>query len=141
MESEALVEKFLTLMRKLKKKSLDRGEHASFPTFHQFVLMKCLEREEEITAGEVAEKLGLPPSNITVMIDRLEKSGLVRRWRGEKDRRVVFLGLTPRGREILEEMRREHNRLLAKTFSVLTPQEAEQLASLLEKIIKGLEED
>jgi DNA-binding MarR family transcriptional regulator len=45
----------------------------------------------------------LHPSTITGVVDRLEKKGYVLRDRGQKDRRVVKLQLTPRGRGIIRQ--------------------------------------
>lgn len=53
---------------------------------------KCLDlaqEESEITAGRLAHLTGLTTGAITAALDRLEKSGFVRRQRDPKDRRVV----------------------------------------------------
>lgn len=59
------------------------------PTDH-----KCLDlimRNENMTAGDLAQMTGLTTGAITGVIDRLEKKGLVRRERDLKDRRKIVV--------------------------------------------------
>ncbi|BCE06948.1 MarR family winged helix-turn-helix transcriptional regulator [Bacillus paralicheniformis] len=63
---------------------------------------KCLEiiaREGKVTAGELAAKSGLTTGAITGVIDRLEKTGYVRRIRDSSDRRRLLVELIPENME------------------------------------------
>jgi DNA-binding MarR family transcriptional regulator len=107
------------------------GAHALL--FHQAVAerlglnatdLKCLDlarHEQDITAGRIAELTGLTTAAITSVIDRLEKSGIVRRERDSRDRRKVFVRPVPeRGAEIgkmFESLTRAMRQLYA-TYSV-----------------------
>jgi DNA-binding MarR family transcriptional regulator len=64
-----------------------------------------LERDEEVTAGELAKRAELSPASMTVMLDQLERDGVVRRRRSEIDRRQVIVSLTDAGRERVAERR------------------------------------
>lgn len=57
--------------------------------------MDILYLEGRITAGRLAAITGLTTGAITGVVDRLEKAGLVRRERDEKDRRKVFIAVVP----------------------------------------------
>src|SRR6201997_4777839 len=57
--------------------------------------MDFLNFEGRMTAGRLAELTGLTTGAITGLIDRLEKSGYVRRERDESDRRKVFIAVVP----------------------------------------------
>jgi len=60
--------------------------------------LKCLDlarSESEMTAGRLAKLTGLSTAAMTSVIDRLEKSGLVRRERAASDRRKVFVRPLP----------------------------------------------
>ena len=57
--------------------------------------MDILYLEGRVTAGRLAEVTGLTTGAITGVVDRLEKAGLVRRERDEKDRRKVFIAVVP----------------------------------------------
>jgi DNA-binding MarR family transcriptional regulator len=52
----------------------------------------------------LAGRLKCDPSNVTVVVDRLEKAGLVKRGSGYNDRRVKTLALTPAGQKMREAM-------------------------------------
>ena len=52
---------------------------------------------------EVAEWLDRSPNSITLIIDRMEKRGLVKRIRDHEDRRSVLLIMTENGSEILNQ--------------------------------------
>lgn len=82
---------------------LARHHSASVLMYHQTVAdnlglnatdLKCLELvlgEEDVTAGRMAEASGLTTAAITSVIDRLERSGFVRRERDQEDRRKVII--------------------------------------------------
>ncbi len=65
---------------------------------------------------DVAAELSVNSSTGTRMCDRLVRKGLIRRYRGTRDRREVRLSLTPAGRdlvrEVLQRRREELNRIV-----------------------------
>jgi len=63
--------------------------------------------------SEVAAELDLHPSTVTVLVDGLVAHGLARRWVDPKDRRVVRVSETPKGR-------RNHQRHMAETRERVT---------------------
>jgi DNA-binding MarR family transcriptional regulator len=68
---------------------------------------KCLdvlEEREPMTAGALAEELGLTTGAITTLLDRLEQAGYVRRVRDTADRRRVLAELTPLARDRIGEL-------------------------------------
>ncbi|OGO77545.1 MAG: hypothetical protein A2Y23_07715 [Clostridiales bacterium GWB2_37_7] len=60
-------------------------------TVTEFECLESVYRNEVTTAGDLARKTGLTTGAITNVIDRLEKSGLVKRERDPKDRRKVII--------------------------------------------------
>ncbi len=82
----------------------------------------------------LAEKMEVKPSAITVMIDRLEKPGYVKRTHDSIDRRSVLVEVTPLGKEVLEKAIQERNEILKASLSHLEPKEIILFAELLEKI-------
>jgi DNA-binding MarR family transcriptional regulator len=79
--------------------------------------------------------------NMTKVIDALVKEGLVKRYRGGKDRRNVRIKITPEGinymKQILKEIKKEEN-LVRSWF---TPSELEAVDVLLFKFSSFLKED
>lgn len=69
--------------------------------------LRCLgilERLGRLPASELARESGLTTGSVTTMIDRLERSGYVRRERDERDRRRVFVALTEHASEAIERI-------------------------------------
>ena len=55
---------------------------------------------------DIAERLHVAPSHVVALVDQLGEIGAVTRTRGESDRRVQMIRLTPRGRQLLVEASR-----------------------------------
>jgi DNA-binding MarR family transcriptional regulator len=71
-----------------------------------------------LTAGHLAELMGLTTAAVTAVLDRLERAGYARRVRDDADRRRVIVELTPeirkRGEKIWGPFGEEINRELAR---------------------------
>ncbi len=82
-----------------------------------------------LSRRELAQRLRCDPSNVTFLIDRLERKRLVTRAQTSSDRRVKALTLTPAGTHARERL----IRTLAESemFSRLTPTQSQQLNGLL----------
>ena len=90
-----------------------------------------------LPAGEVATGLHCDPSNVTRLLDRLDRAphdDLVQRRRRSDDRRVVELDLTPAGRELVAAHRRRRSTDVP-LFAGLSPDERAQLAGLLATVV------
>ncbi|QJD84904.1 MarR family winged helix-turn-helix transcriptional regulator [Cohnella herbarum] len=87
---------------------------------------------------QLAEKMEVKPSAVTVMIDRLEKSGYVTRSHDTVDRRAILVEATPAGKEVLEKAIQERNEIIGHYLSRLEQEEARILTELLEKMM-GIE--
>lgn len=79
------------------------------PQQHQLLLaLKGLPRGERPTIRTIAERLQIQHHSAVELIDRLEKSGMVQRQRGEEDRREVLVQLSPKGERLLRELSLHH---------------------------------
>lgn len=69
-----------------------------------------------LPCGEIANRMITRDPDVTRLLDRLEKRGLILRWRETKDRRVVMARITPEGLKLLarldEPMEEMHRRQL-----------------------------
>lgn len=71
---------------------------------------------------------------MTLVVDNLEKEGLVRRVHSQDDRRTIIVELTDKGKELFESVFPEHAENITKAASVLTDEEIETLGKLLKKL-------
>src|SRR6266849_4791387 len=59
---------------------------------------------EGLPCSEIGERMITRDPDITRLLDRLQKRGLVDRSRGKQDRRVIYGKITPAGLKLLREM-------------------------------------
>ena len=73
-------------------------------TQQKWVLLAALDKHGECVLSQLGQSLLVTKANITGMVDRLERDGLVERRRDHSDRRLWWVRLTQKGREALEAM-------------------------------------
>lgn len=105
----------------------------------QFAVLESLYHLGSMNQGEVSTKVLKSGSNMTTVIDNLERDGLVKRERHEKDRRVINVHLTEAGKKKVEAVLPGHIAALVDEFSVLSASEQQTLAELCKKLGKGRE--
>ncbi|MFI6865774.1 MarR family winged helix-turn-helix transcriptional regulator [Nocardia sp. NPDC050406] len=88
-----------------------------------------------MTMRELAERMSCEPSNATFVVDRLERSGYVRRRPHPTDRRAKLLVLTPEGTALREQLLTQ---LAADSpLQPLSQRELHTLQRLLERAVTG----
>jgi DNA-binding MarR family transcriptional regulator len=94
-----------------------------------------LDPDRPLPARDLAERLDCDPSNITVLVDKLERLGLVRRQVDPADRRLRTLVVTDEGRRVRDRVGAimSDSRLLAG----LTDDELATLRTLMWKVSDG----
>lgn len=107
-------------------------------TSSQFGTLEALHHLGPLCQTEIGKKILRSSGNITLVIDNLEKRGLVRRERSEGDRRRVRVSLTPEGDELIARVFPEHAGRITKALSTLTPAEQEELGRLCKKLGKAV---
>ena len=108
----------------------------------QFNLMELLHRQtgdgSGLTQADLSRMLLVNRSNITSLIDRMEKAGLVRRADVPGDRRYNSIELTGRGKELLLDLEGRYMEKIEEMMTALGKPEMEDLVSALERIRQGL---
>jgi MarR family 2-MHQ and catechol resistance regulon transcriptional repressor len=87
--------------------SVSTRVHAVLPTgltVTQFGVLESLHHIGPLCQGELAEKLLRSGGNLTLVVDNLEKAGLVARERDPADRRFVVVKLTDKGSKFIAEL-------------------------------------
>jgi len=105
-------------------------------TFSQYGVLDLLYHFGPLRLGQIADKILKSDGNITTVVDNLERGGLVKRERSEKDRRAIFVSLTDVGYQVIKEVLPEHIQAIVETMSVLTAEELETLGLLCRKVGK-----
>ena len=106
----------------------------------QFAVLEALLHLGPMCQHALAEKLLRSGGNMTLVVDNLQKQGWVKRVRQEKDRRMVQIHLTPKGKRLITRIFPEHAKAIARVMSELTPAEQEELRRIARKLGRGAEE-
>ena len=98
----------------------------------QFNILRILRgAKEAIKVQTIKDRMIERAPNATRLMDKLYEKGLINRVRCEHDRRVVYINITKKGEELLEEIDKN---LHLDFIDNLTEEEATQLSNLLDKI-------
>ena len=106
-------------------------------TFSQFGVLEALYHLGPLCQKELGDKLLQSGGNITMVVNNLERQGLVVRLRDEIDKRYMVVHLTWRGTQRIQELFPLHLQDLVNAFEVLSSEELETLNDLLRKVGKG----
>lgn len=107
-----------------------RAEFAT--TLPRFDLLAQLERHPGgLTMGELSQRLMVTGGNVTGITDQLEAEGMVLRGAHPSDRRAYAVRLTPAGRRLFRRMAMTHERWIAELLAGWTPEELQQVQTLL----------
>lgn len=103
-------------------------------TVSQFAVLEVLYHKGDLKICEILEKTLSTGGNMTVVIDNLEKEGLIVRYSDSKDRRVNLISITEKGKKIVSDIFPNHLENINEIFNVLTTDEKKILISLLIKL-------
>ncbi len=99
--------------------------------FNILFVLKSHGGVEGIKQVEISKHLIVTPSNMTKMVDKLEKEGFVTRSALEGDRRVNMVKITGKAQELLENIWDGYNKVIQNSVQNLSPTQQKQLAGLL----------
>ena len=116
----------------------DIEQHGLTPP--QFGVLEMLGHLGPLTSGDIARRMLVTGGCVTVILDNLEKDGLVERIRSTEDRRVVTVKLTSKGDTTFSSIFRKHADRVTELASVLSDTEQLQLSTLLKKLGLSLKE-
>jgi MarR family transcriptional regulator, organic hydroperoxide resistance regulator len=110
-------------------------------TGQQLGALRIVTHSPGICLGELSERMFLHISTVSGIVDRLEKRGYVLRERSAEDRRVVHVGVTPVGRQVIKRTPLAGMGLLLHTIDQLPARELEQILRGLRLLLKVMKID
>jgi len=84
----------------------------------------------------LGQSVGLSPTSVTRLVDRLERRGLVTRRRESEDRRYVEIHLEPAGERLLGEIKILRGSDLHRAVEAMTRDERRRLAAGLRRLVE-----
>ncbi len=104
----------------------------------QELLLLQLWDRDRCSQTDLVERLGLDPSTVTKMLQRLERAGWLAREPSPDDGRVMVVTLTRAGRDLQVAVTTLWSELEGETIKALSPDEQAELLRLLSKVEAGL---
>jgi len=113
-------------------------ERLTLPQFD--VIVQLHRRPEGMTSRELTHELLVTAGNVTGLVDRLARMGLVERRPVPEDRRAARIALTARGRRLAARAIPRHRRDLEALLSPVSARDLAGLRRLLGRLGRSLEE-
>ncbi len=136
---QELIDRIMSIMRKVRHDTVPAEPFLSPPQFHIFFTIAM--KKSGVSVSELAELSGVTPGAVTQFVNALVEKELVVRETDPSDRRVVRLKLTPNARGQLARLRREHLATAARIFDVLSTEELRTLNDIFNHLDVSLEKD
>ena len=121
----------LAQVSRLIRRSFDERARENGVTRPQWQVLSVLRRNEGINQGGLADILEVEPITAGRMIDRLQEARLVERRPDPADRRAWRLYLTPRGTELLDQIRPFAQETLELALDGIAVEQRQQLMETL----------
>lgn len=111
-------------------------------THSQYNVLRILRGEgKPMPCLEIGDRMIQVVPAMTGLLDRLEKLELIKRERCTQDRRVVYIELTEKAKQLLDSMDARVHELHKQLIGHLTQTELKELSRLLEKARVSLENE
>lgn len=120
----------------LAEKLLAHGFYAG-----QDQIMLALGRDEGMTPGQLATRIGVRPPTVTKTINRLQEQGFVERRSSKSDARQSHIHLTDAGRGALAAIERAIRKTEKRALAGLKKKDRKRLNSILQQIESNLTTD
>lgn len=103
-------------------------------------ILYILWQKDGVPICELSKETGLATTTLTSMLDRMEASNLIRRDRGDKDRRKILIFLTQEARGLEREYNQVSEEIRNIYYKGFSQEEIQQLEGYLCRILKNVEE-
>lgn len=100
----------------------------------QFAVIEIIGHLGPLKVGEICNKMLVSGGNMTLVLDNIEKLGFIERAHSLEDRRAILIQLTQKGKDLFDNVFRNHAEHVTKLMSVLTTEEQKTLSELLKKL-------
>lgn len=100
----------------------------------QFAVLEALYHVGPMCLSDLAQKILRTSGNLTMVVDNLEKSGMVKRVQSSTDRRFVSVEITDRGHKVIAKIFPEHAEKITELMSRLSADEQNTLRELCRKL-------
>ncbi|MBR1681503.1 MarR family transcriptional regulator [bacterium] len=97
-------------------------------------ILACLYTNDKMTMKDIADKIHRTRPTVTVLVDKLEKLGYLKREASDSDSRYTYIVLTKKGKDFKQVFETISNSLNEMLYKNLSKKESEILENLLRKV-------
>lgn len=137
-ESDKSIGFLIAKARNVLKNEFDKQLKPYSLTYAHRVILIRLSEKEGLTQKELAQDTYFEQSNLTLMLDKLESKGLVKRIAKENDRRAYIITITPEGKKLRDLLVKMGDDVMEKALQGLSNEEKEELSHMLHLIYENL---
>ncbi len=127
---DPILETFVFLYTESRRATKDVAREHGL-TGPQVTVLKLLEGVGDLSLSELSERIQARNSTITGIVDRMQRDGLVKRRRSERDRRVIEIVLTERGIQLAKAIPVQPMEMFASALRSLNRDDRESLRRIL----------
>ncbi len=145
--TEVYTEEFIKLertigdfLRKIRTRHI-KDSHELGLSVPQFTCIWIISKMGRVKMSEVADVLALSYASATNLINKLSDSGFTERYDDPKDRRIVYVELTEKGKNLTDQIRNKHIVSFNKWYSKASEKEKEYILNGLNCVIDALISD
>lgn len=102
-------------------------------TSGQFAVLEALYHKGDLSVGEVQKRILSTSGTIPVIIKNLEKAGLLNRMQDAKDKRKYILQITKQGRELLDKVYPENEKIIISMINAWDENEQHEILKYMKK--------
>ncbi len=125
-----VLERCYQTISKKDRQSMQEDTNLTVP---QFAVLEILYHKGDLKVGEIIEKTLSSIGNINVVINNLQKQGLVKKEKCALDNRVTYVKITEEGRKVVDRIFPKHVENISNITEVLSEEEKNILIKLLKK--------
>ncbi|ALX49302.1 MarR family winged helix-turn-helix transcriptional regulator [Lentibacillus amyloliquefaciens] len=138
MEENLSLKAFVVLMKASKsvtdhvKKDINRYNMKTT----DFAVLEALYHKGSLTVKQISEAVLINSGSMTYVIDKLESKGLTERRACSDDRRVVYIHITEKGTELMDNIFPQHQEAIEEIFQDITDEEKRTVIDIMKQLGK-----
>ena len=104
-------------------------------SYQQYNILRIIDRSEEpLSTLQIRERMMDRMSDTSRIVDRMIVKGLLKKTTSKKDKRLVDVALSPKGKTLIKRLEKEFDCYVDQITARLSAKEAKQLNNLLDKM-------
>jgi MarR family transcriptional regulator, organic hydroperoxide resistance regulator len=126
------MDKLSELIRRLQTQLIS-GDLKEY-TLRQLYYIELIYKNEGISVSELSKTLNVKKSTVSIAINQLIELRILTKVQSSNDKRVFFLQLTPKGRDIMKMHEQVHKNTIKKILKILNQKEVNNFIKIVNKI-------